>query len=249
MDVGVSFKDHFSAHAADYASYRPTYPRELVSYLAYLTRHHALVWDAGCGTGQLSVLLATRYTRVHATDASAEQVAQAVAHPHVTYATAPAERSGLEAGCVDLVTVAQAAHWFDLPAFYGEVRRVAKADALIALVTYGITQADGPLGELIARFYHDVVGPYWPPERAHVESGYRDLPFPFMEVETPPIVMQAHWGARELLGYVSTWSAIRPAQKQLGREPFAKFHEEVTAVMGGQSMEIRWPLALRVGRV
>lgn len=245
----MAFKDHFSSHAADYASFRPTYPPELAAYLASLTAAHELAFDAGCGTGQLSVLLAEHYARVHATDASAEQVAKAAPHPKVSYAAAPAEQSGLTAHSVDLVTVAQAAHWFDLPAFYGEVRRIAKADGVIALITYGITEADGRLGELIARFYHDVVGPFWPPERVHVENGYAGLPFPFSEVEPPPMAMRARWSARELLGYVSTWSAIRPAEKQLGREPFARFHEEVTAEMGGQRVEIRWPLALRVGRL
>ncbi|MEZ0312927.1 MAG: class I SAM-dependent methyltransferase [Myxococcota bacterium] len=245
----MTFKDHFSSHAADYASFRPTYPRELVDYLASLGGAHDLAYDAGCGTGQLSVLLADRYARVRATDASAEQIAKAAPHPRVTYAALPAEHSGLAASSTDLVTVAQAAHWFDLPAFYGEVRRIAKQDAVIALITYGITEADGPLGELVATFYHEVVGPFWPPERAHVENGYRDLPFPFAETTAPAIAMRAHWGAHELLGYISTWSAIRPAEKKLGREPFAKFHEEVTAAIGDQRVEIRWPLALRVARV
>ncbi len=245
----MTFKDHFSSHAADYASFRPTYPRELAAYLASLTTAHDLAWDAGCGTGQLSVLLAERYERVHATDASAEQIAKATPAPKVAYAAAPAERSGLAPASVDLVTVAQAAHWFDLPAFYAEVRRVAKADAAVALITYGITECDERLGELVAHFYHDVIGPFWPPERTHVEEGYKSLPFPFREVSAPAIAMRANWSARELLGYISTWSAIRPAEKQLGREPFAKFHEEVTAVMGDQRYEIRWPLALRVGRV
>jgi SAM-dependent methyltransferase len=245
----VTFKDHFSSHATDYASFRPTYPPELVDYLATLTREHDEALDVGCGTGQLSTMLPARYAHVTATDASAEQIAKASPHPQVTYAARPADASGLQDRSVDLITVAQAAHWFDLPSFYAEARRIAKADSALVLVTYGITQADGRLGELIDDFYHRVVGPFWPAERKHVESGYRDLPFPFAELAAPPLFMRAQWSAAQLLGYVSTWSAIRPAEKQLGREPIVAFNDEVTAVMGNQRTEIRWPLALRVGRL
>lgn len=244
----LTFKDHFSTHAADYATYRPTYPRELVDYLASLAARRDHAWDVGCGTGQLSLLLGEAFARVTATDASAEQIAKATAHPRVRYAAAPAEHTDIHATSVDLITVGQAAHWFDLPAFYGEVRRVAKADAVVALITYGIIEADGELGRLLDHFYHQVVWPYWPAERKHVESGYRDLPFPFAELKAPPIAMRATWNAQELLGYVSTWSAVRPAQKALGPEPFARFGDEVQSTMSGQRMEIRWPLALRVGR-
>ena len=244
----MTFKDHFSSHAADYASYRPTYPAELVDHLASLGATHELAWDVGCGTGQLSVLLARRYTRVHATDASAAQIAKASPHPHVGYATAPADRSGLTAASVDLVTVAQAAHWFDLPGFYAEARRVAKADAVIALISYGVIEADGPLGEVLSRFYQ-ALGPFWPPERAHVENGYRDLPFPFAEIEKPKVAMRARWGARELLGYVSTWSAVRPALERLGADLMERFRQEVTGLMGGREAEVRWPLVVRVGRI
>lgn len=245
----VTFKDHFSAHAGDYATFRPTYPAQLATYLGSLSRSHTLAWDVGCGTGQLSTLLAEQYAEVVATDASAEQVAKATPHPKVIYAARPCERSGLDAGSADLVTVAQAAHWFDLPAFYEEVRRVAKADGAIALITYGITAAEGRLGELIDAFYHRVVGAYWPFERAHVENGYRDLPFPFDELQAPPMAMRARWNAEQLLGYVSTWSAVRPARKALGDEPFERFERDVRAEMDGAAREIRWPLAMRVGKM
>lgn len=244
----MSFKDHFSSHAADYAAFRPTYPAELATYLASLSSSHARAWDVGCGTGQLSTLLAEHFAEVVATDASAEQIAKATPHPKVTYAARPCETSGMDAGSVDLVTVAQAAHWFDLPAFYAEVRRVAKADSAVVLITYGITRADGELGDIIDQFYNLIVGPYWPPERAHVENGYRDLPFPFEERQAPELAMRAQWNAEQLLGYVSTWSAVRPAREDLGEGPFEDFAQEVRDEMAGGTREIRWPLGMRVGK-
>ena len=120
------FKDHFSHSAASYAAYRPTYPSELVSFLADTARRNEFAWDCGCGSGQLSTLLAERFQRVYATDASAKQIENAVSHPQVQYACAPAESSGLGDSVADLIVAAQAAHWFDLPVFYREVRRVGR---------------------------------------------------------------------------------------------------------------------------
>jgi SAM-dependent methyltransferase len=137
------FKDHFSTHAAGYAAHRPRYPTALVEYLAEIAPSLHLALDCGCGTGQLSVRLASRFERVVATDASASQIANAEPHDRVEYRVAPAEKSGLPDGTVDLITVAQAAHWLDLDSFYGEVRRVARHDGVVALVTYGVLHVEG----------------------------------------------------------------------------------------------------------
>ncbi len=130
------FKDHFSTGSANYAAHRPTYPAQLVDELAALCPGTRLALDCGCGTGQLTVLLAERFERVVGTDASAAQIDKAQARERVEYRVALAEDSGLAAASADLVTVAQAAHWLELPRFYEEVRRVARADAILALVTY-----------------------------------------------------------------------------------------------------------------
>lgn len=245
-----TFKDHFSSHAAGYAQYRPTYPTTLVDYLASLSPSTQLALDCGCGTGQLSVLLANRFERVVATDASAQQIANAQAHPRVEYSATPAERSGLPDASVDLITVAQAAHWFDLDAFYAEVRRVAKRQGVIALITYGVLHVEQPAAEaLLQHFYSETVGPYWPPERRHVEEGYRSLSFPFDEIKAPPLAIEVSWTLPDLLGYIDTWSAVRGAEKAIGRAPFEKFKAEVSRAWGDARRRetIRWPLSLRVG--
>lgn len=198
----MHFKDHFSERAAGYAAHRPTYPAALVDFLAEVAPRRGLAWDAGCGSGQLSVLLAERFRRVVATDASAEQIAKATPHPNVDYRYAPAEASGLPDAVVDLAVAAQAAHWFDLPAYSAEVRRVTRPGSVVALVTYGLMTVDDEVDPVVRRFYSEVLGPYWPPERRHVEDGYRSLPFPFDEMETPKLEIRVDWAFADLVGYV-----------------------------------------------
>lgn len=251
MSVAAAFKDHFSGHAADYAAHRPTYPRALVGFLASAAPGRGLAWDVGCGSGQLSVALAGAFEHVAATDASAQQVASAAPHPRVAYAVAPAEASGLPDGVADLIVAAQAAHWFDLPAFYAEVRRVARPGGVVALVSYGVAELDEAVAASVDRFYREVLGPYWPPERRHVEDGYRSLDFPFPEIEAPPLAMNVRWRLADLLAYVGTWSASRAALRALGPGPEEALGRELAAAWGDPeaAREVRWPLGLRVGRV
>jgi SAM-dependent methyltransferase len=247
----TSWKDHFSGHAADYSAFRPGYPQSLIDYLATVAPATGTVLDCGCGGGQLSVPLASRFERVIATDASAQQIAHAEAHPQVEYRTAPAEASGLPDASVDLVTVAQAAHWLDLPAFYGEVRRVAKSGGVVALITYGIHKVTPEIDAVVARFYADTIGPYWPPERRLVEEGYRSLPFPFAEFAAPGLAIEEHWDLEQLLGYINTWSAVQKATQALGSSPMPSLADAVAPFWGEPSSArtVIWPLTVRAGRV
>jgi SAM-dependent methyltransferase len=245
-----AFKDHFSAGSAAYAAYRPTYPRALADFLADISPGTDLALDCGCGSGQLSVLLAERFARVVATDASAQQVANAERRANVEYRVAPAEASGLADRSADLVTAAQAAHWFDLEAFYAEARRVTRPRGVVALVTYGVIEMDEPVHSVVRHFYRDVVGPYWPPERRHVEEGYRAFDFPFAEFAAPPLAIEVAWTRDELAGYADTWSAVREAGKVLGRAPVERFRQALAEAWGepGTRRAVRFPLSLRIGR-
>jgi SAM-dependent methyltransferase len=249
--VSPHFKDHFSATAAGYAAHRPTYPRELVDQLVALCPGTRRALDCGCGTGQLSVLLAERFDEVVATDASAAQVAQATPHERVRYHVALAEQSGLADRSVDLITVAQAAHWLDLEKFYEEARRVARANAGIALITYGGLHVDGAVDEVVQRFYWETVAPYWPPERLQVEDGYRGLPFPFQEVTFPNLAIEVVWRLDDLVGYVKTWSAVSAAEKALGHSPLGQFEGALRECWGDVELRrtVTWQLSLRAGHV
>jgi SAM-dependent methyltransferase len=232
------FQDHFSNKASIYAEHRPSYPPELIDFLASAAPATNLAWDCGCGSGQMAVPLAERFARVIATDASAEQVAHAMPHPHVEYRHAPAERSGICDDAADLVVAAQAAHWFDLPAFYAEARRVARPAGIIALVTYDLLEVNAMIDRILRDFYASLT---WPPERRLVEQRYASIPFPFEEMEAPQFFMRNAWNAEQLIGYVHTWSAVRDSDT-------SDFEKEVRAVWGDEVRPVRWPIAMRLGR-
>lgn len=230
------------------------YPPELAEVLAGHAPSRGLALDVGTGSGQLAVLLAERFARVVATDASSAQIAHAAAHPRVEYRVAPAESSGLPEGSVDLVVAAQAAHWFDLDAFYAEARRIAKPGALLALVSYAVTRIAPEIDAVIDHFHDVTLEAYWPPERCHVVSGYAALPFPFEEVVAlPAVAMHARWDLPALLGYLRTWSGLAALAKtgEEGLARIAAFEAELTAVWGEpeQAREVRWPLAVRAARL
>jgi ubiquinone/menaquinone biosynthesis C-methylase UbiE len=244
----VTFADHFSTVAARYATYRPHYPAALVEMLAERSPQ-GTAWDIGCGTGHLSVALGERFGRVIATDPAQALLDQAPPHPRVEYRCASAEISGLPDASVELAVAAQAAHWFDWPRFVAEVERVARPGALLALVSYGILVVDGDPGGELMRFYRDVVAPYWPKGREHVENGYRNLAWPWPPVEAPAVEMTATWARDELLGYVQTWSATVKLIEREGPAPVVELHDRLARCWpDGERRSIRWPLAIRLAR-
>lgn len=244
------FKDHFSTRSSGYAAFRPGYPDELFAALAREARGHDLVWDCATGSGQAARGLASHFTHVLATDASAAQIAAAVPHAGVEYRVALAEASGLPDHCADLVAVAQAVHWFDLTAFYAEARRVLKPGGALAIWCYERLSIEPALDAIVEDFYAGLLDPYWPPERRHVEAGYRDLPFPFAETPFPVVEMGATWTLDQLLGYFSTWSAVKAYQKATGVDPLPALRERLAAawISLASAKPIKWPLSVRLGR-
>ena len=254
----MTFHDHFSAIADAYAASRPRYPRELAWWLGEIAPARGVAWEAGCGSGQLSALLGDVFARVEATDASASQLAHAAPHAHVHYRVAPAEASGLpDAGPergVHLAVAAQAAHWFDLDRYYAEVRRVVRPRGALAFIAYGLARITPEVDAAVHAYYRRL-GPHWPPERAHIETGYRELPFPFPEIAPPTIEMHAEWTLAALLGYVDTWSAVRRMEQAEGPEAAARerdrFHAAAAAAWASPDLPraVQWTLVIRAGRV
>lgn len=246
----TDFKDHFSALARDYASYRPRYPARLFADLAQVAPGHERAWDCATGNGQAAAGLATHFREVVATDASAQQIAEARGPANIRFAVATAEASGLPAASVDLVLVAQAAHWFDLPAFYAEAARVLRPGGVLALLTYSGVRINTTLDPVLREFHQVTMGPYWPPERAHVEKDYRDLPFPWPELAFPPQEMTAAWSLDQLLGYLGTWSSTRAYREQRGADPLPALRARLLPLWGDptRALQVRWPLPLRIGR-
>jgi SAM-dependent methyltransferase len=245
------FKDHFSSLAQGYAQYRPRYPDSLYIALAELAPAHEKAWDCATGNGQAAGGLAAHFHEVYASDASAEQIAVASGPENVHFAVAPAEASGLPDNSVDLILVAQAAHWFDLPAFYAEAERVLRPGGVLALLTYSGLRINETLDPLLREFYEVTVGPFWPPERRHPEAGYRELPFPWPEVDLPPQIMTAAWTLDQLMGYLGTWSSVKGCREQRGEDPLPALREQLLPLWpeaGQAALTVSWPLPLRIGR-
>ena len=232
-----------------YLRFRPEYPPELAQFLASLAPSTALAVDVGCGNGQLTAQLATHFETVLGADPSAEQIANATEHSRVEYLRAAAEQLPVANQSAQLIAAAQAAHWFDLPRFYEEVRRVCVPHGILALVSYGVMQLDEQLEPRFSRFYRDEIGPYWPDERKFVDSGYADLPFPFVEKSSPRLEIRKSWNLEELLGYISTWSAVHRAC-EAGREDISQTFAANLIELWGNSLqcrEVRWPIHMRIG--
>jgi SAM-dependent methyltransferase len=244
----MAFKDHFSRQAADYAKFRPRYPREMFEYLGTVASSRKLAWDCGTGNGQAAVQLAEVFDRVIATDASEKQIANAHLDERVEYRVAPAEDSGIQSGVLDLIMVAQALHWFDLDRFYAEARRVLKPDGALAASAYNLLQIESAIDEVVNRYYFEVVGPFWPPERKLVEN-FADLPFPFHEINPPKFEMVAQWNLDHLLGYLRTWSSTQRFIAAKGRDPLEQITDDLSSAWGDrqQTRNVTWPLVVRVG--
>jgi ubiquinone/menaquinone biosynthesis C-methylase UbiE len=244
-------KDHFSGHAACYQQFRPNYPEALFAFLRSLCPAHELAWDCATGNGQAAVALAPHFDSVIATDASSGQIDQAQPNPKVKYLVAPADKVPIDEGKVDLVTVAQALHWFDVSTFYPEVRRVAKPHCILAVWCYQLHSISPEIDAVVTELYSGIVGAYWPPERKVVEDGYKTVAFPFDELKTPEFRMVHSWDLEHLLGYLGSWSATQRYRKQNGDDPVALIAGALKAAWGdpAQSRDVIWPLHVRVGRV
>ena len=249
--MSTPFKDHFSAQAPDYARYRPNYPGELFAWLAGIAPEHSTAWDCGTGSGQAAVGLAAHFDHVIATDPSADQLANAQPHPKVSFRRTAAESSGIDTASIDLLTVAQAIHWFDLERFYAEAKRVLKPGGVIAVWTYTLLDVEAGVDELITDFYRNVVGPFWPPERKMVDDRYRSLPFPFEPIAAPGFSITTEWSRDDLLGYLGTWSATRAYLNDKGVDPLPALELRLAPLWPDRNMRkmLRWPLHMRVGRV
>jgi SAM-dependent methyltransferase len=244
-----SSKNWFERGGRAYARFRPEYPSGLARFLAKTAPSRDCAVDVGCGNGQLTVQLAAHFDEVVGLDPSADQIANARAHDGVRYICAPAESLPLPDRCASLITAAQAAHWFDLQAFYAEARRIAADGAAIALISYGVLQLDGGIQDRFSRFYHDEIGPYWPAERRLVDNGYRDVSFPFEEREAPKMDIHREWELDDFLGYISTWSAIQRVNDAGRQDILTSFVRDTSLLWGDPTKKqpVSWPINMRVG--
>jgi SAM-dependent methyltransferase len=245
------FIDEFSKTAEAYACVRPTYPKALFETLATLAPAARSAWDCGTGNGQAAAGLADFFESIQATDASAEQIAQAQPHPRVRYRVAPAEDSGLADGSVDLISVAQALHWFDRDKFFNEVRRVARPRAVLAVYGYSWFYVTPALDALTNRWLLRPVHSYWSSHNRLLWDGYRTIPFPFEEITPPCLAIHLAWTLDQLFDYVLSWSAVRKKLTAEGDFFVAAARRALEPSWGdpAQARHVVMPLGVRLDRL
>lgn len=245
----MAFQDHYSAYAAEYVKHRPVYPAGLFAFLASRAPAKDLAWDAGTGSGQAALGLAEHFGAVRATDPSREQLAEAPRHPRVSYQVGDEGQSGLPEASSDLITAAQAAHWFDMERFIGEARRVSRPGTVVALWGYGLCTIGAGIDPIIRRFYTEAVGAFWPAGRRHIDEAYRSLPFPLPEVAFPEMAIELRLDLAGLGAYIQTWSAVHRKVQAEGGDPVAPLLKELATVWGDPAVarQVRWRLFGRIG--
>lgn len=200
-----------------------------------------------------------------ATDTSPEQLCFAPKLANVDYRHTPSamsladlHRHVVPPSTVDLVTVAQALHWFNLAAFYDQIDSVlVKPGGVLAAWCYTLPRVDQSVDAVLRRIYA-VSGPFWAPERRTVDDEYRTIPFPCDPVEgeetTGPFEFASE-RAMDLdayLTYVRSWSAYQTAKERGVELLTEEMVAELERAWGGDGKlgkAVRFPIFLRIGKV
>lgn len=224
---------HFGEHSSDYLRFRPTYPKGLFQFLTKQVNEHELAWDCGTGNGQAAFVLSEYFKNVIGTDINQAQLDVALKNDNISYHAWPSENTKIPDASVDLITAAQAIHWFNLDAFYQEVRRVAKPKGIIAVWCYSLATVNREVDAWIKKLYEDILGnKYWSKERKYIDEEYKTLPFPFKKIEHPEFSIQKKFNFEQILGYLNTWSAVKEYQKINQQNPLDLIYTEFQKNLG-----------------
>ena len=244
-------KDLFSKQSDIYARYRPGYPPALIEYILQFVENLNMAWDCATGNGQAALLLAPHFQFVQATDISEKQLSKAIHHPRIHYSQVNAEQTPFIEQSFDLITVAQAYHWFNFIAFEKEVKRVLKPNGIIAIWGYSLVSSEyNELNILITNFYKKRVGPYWDAERKYVDDHYRTIPFPYEELPGADFFIEKQWNLEDLSGYLNSWSSVQHFIMANGFNPVDEFKADLQKYWPAkETIAFRFPLFLKLGRI
>lgn len=244
-----AFRDHFAFAATSYAAHRPHYPAALYEWLSSQTHSHDRAWDCGTGSGQAAVALARWFDEIVATDTSVVQLSNASNRDGVLYLAMAAETASLGPDSMDLVTAAQALHWFEHERFFAEVDRVLRRGGALAVWSYGLVSIEPSIDRVLRAFYHDTLGKHWPAERAMVDSGYADIALPYSETSVPSFSMEAEWTLDQLGGFLSTWSAVGHYRMSMRRDPLPAVMDRLREAWGDSAHRVAsWRLIVRLAK-
>ncbi|WP_037314819.1 class I SAM-dependent methyltransferase [Salegentibacter sp. Hel_I_6] len=241
-------KDNFSSQSSFYARYRPTYPQELYAFLKRNLAETEKAWDCGTGNGQVAGELSKFFREVKASDISKQQLENAVKHSNIDYSLQPAEKTNYPDNSFDLITVAQAFHWFKFDAFFNEAKRVLKPNGIIAIIGYSLFKSNPETNKIIEDFYENLIGPYWDVERKYLDEHYQTIPFPFREIKSPQFKQEYLWTFGHLIGYLKTWSAVKHYENAKGENPVDLVKNDLQKAFGNQN-KVVFPILTRIGEI
>lgn len=251
-DKRASTANTFATASDAYARSRPRYPPALFDWIADTCRAHESAWDCATGNGQAALAIAQFFVRVEATDISSEQVAHGFPAANIRYSTQPAESTDFPDAGFDLVTVAQALHWFDPDRFWPELRRVARPGSLFCAWGYAWFSGSREVHDLLLDPVARAVEPFWADNNRTLWRGYRpqEVRFPFEPLVTPALSIEVDWSTDELIGYVRTWSAFKTAVAAGRAEALENIVENAATRLGRMSLHrLSVPLAILAGWV
>lgn len=242
-------KDNFSRQAAAYSQFRPHYPAAMIEYIMDFVGDKNCALDVATGNGQVAVLLSPYFDQVFATDISARQLENAVVKSNIVYSQQSAERTYFKDKSFDLITVAQAIHWFAFDDFYSEVYRILKPKGIFAVLGYGLFATNTHSDAILNHYYHEIVGPYWDTERKYIDAHYQTIPFPFEKIEVKSFENHFVWTFDQLVGYLKTWSATQHYKDKNDADPIALIHDELKISWDKSNQQVTFPLLLRIGKL
>lgn len=241
----------FDEGAENYSQSRPTYPSELFKWIADHAPALNNVWDVACGNGQASIGLAKHFLRVDATDLSPAQISRARVHRRISYQVAAAEKTPLVDRSLDAIVVGTAIHWLNVPKFNQEALRTLRPNGLMVWMGYAPLQgAPIELQAWLNELYYQRLRDLWPPQRHHVDTQYRELPFPGpSEIMPQDLKISLEWGSNDLTAFIRSWSALRRAH-QLGVDLLPQLDQEIQAIWPGESiLKLNLPIMGRWGQL
>ncbi|MGZ3853875.1 MAG: class I SAM-dependent methyltransferase [Flavisolibacter sp.] len=244
-------KDLFSDQSKIYAAFRPNYPTELYEYILQFMNDRKHAWDCATGNGQAAVMLANYFEKIEASDISEAQISNAIKKDNIKYHICPAEQTPFPDNSFDLITVAQAYHWFNWKRFYDEATRVGKKGAVVAIWMYNMPSTDDEkVNKIIRHFYRDITGPYWDKERKYVDEEYRTVEFDFNPLPAKEFQISFNWKREQLKGYFQSWSAVQKFIKENNSNPGDLVEEDIDAAWNEtEEKRISFPIFLRIGRI
>ena len=243
--------DNFSIQAGTYKKFRPEYPKELYREILSHSTKREECWDCATGNGQVAKELSKYFNKVYASDISADQIKLAAKKPNIEYLITRAEKTPFHDDQFDLITVAQATHWFDFKAFNAEVKRVGKNSSKIIIWGYGLLRIEKRIDEIIQDFYTNTIGAYWDKERKHIDLHYESIEFDFKELDSPKnLSIGASWRLSHLIGYLNSWSSVQNYIKANGENPTIEIAQRLSNIWSEEEYkQINFPIFMRIGQI